>query len=459
MNNFTHFYFIGIGGIGMSALAFHFKHLGYTVSGYDKSEGLATQALMKANIEVLFEDEPAYLPAWMQPQSTIKQQICVVRTPAVPADSRILQYCQNNGFSIAKRSAVLGTIAATMPTMAVAGTHGKTTTSALLAHIARCCNQQFTAILGGMASNFNGNWFCSGSDWLITEADEYDRSFLALHPAFAVITATDPDHLDIYGTPQALNDAYNHFAKQVTKVLCIKHGLNIGPTSATQVITYGIEQGDYYAKNITVHNGIFIFDFVTPSGIFPKIRCGLPGKHNVENAVAALALAFEAGFDNKLAIGAIATYQGVSRRLSAIFGNGSHWLYDDYAHHPKEIAALLDAIKQIHPYKRIMGIFQPHLYSRTRDFGQAFAKALSVLDTVILLPIYPARELPIAQVTTQTCILNHMQGNAYYAENLSAVLNFIEAAPAGVWLTIGAGSIDQMVQPIAQLLAKKGNKA
>ncbi|MFA5299792.1 MAG: UDP-N-acetylmuramate--L-alanine ligase, partial [Lutibacter sp.] len=384
-------YFVGIGGIGMSAVANYFKSNGKNVAGYDRVSTKITDMLQRMEIAVHFEDGVDLIPsAFKDNQHTI-----VVYTPAISKNNLELNYFLANEFTVLKRSEILGEITKNTFCLAVAGTHGKTTTSTILGHILKEAGVNATSFLGGISENYKSNLILGGSEISVVEADEFDRSFLKLSPNIACITSMDADHLDIYGEKAELEKSFRDFAYSVSDTLVIRKGLPlIGKT-------YGIEEdADYDAKNLKIQEGAYIFDVKTPSAYIKNIKINLPGKHNVLNAVAALAMANIFGVSLQAIAEALLTFKGIERRFSYKINTENLVLIDDYAHHPTEINAVVDAAREMYPTKKIAGIFQPHLYSRTRDFIDDFATSLSGFDELILLDIYPARELPIEGVTS-----------------------------------------------------------
>lgn len=386
-------YFIGIGGIGMSALARYFKANGKEVAGYDKTPTEITDSLMSIGIDVHFKDDEILIPAnFSNTSGTL-----VVYTPAVPKNHKELEYFISNGYIVKKRAEVLGIITRGTYCLAVAGTHGKTTTSSILAHILAESGVEVTAFLGGIAENFDSNLVLKGNEVTVVEADEFDRSFLHLSPDVACITSMDADHLDIYGNEEMLKGSFEAFAK------CVKVGgrLFVHKGLPLEGVTYGIEDNsDYCIKNIKIENGTYLFDLVTPTTTLTGVKFSKPGQHNLLNALVAFAMAEQTGTPTGRLARALGSFKGVKRRFSYHICTENLVYIDDYAHHPTEINALYQAVTEMHPNKRIVAIFQPHLFSRTRDFMEAFAESLSQFDKVILLDIYPARELPIPGVTS-----------------------------------------------------------
>jgi UDP-N-acetylmuramate--alanine ligase len=457
-------YFLGIGGIGMSALARYFRGHGAEVYGYDRTETDLTRALEREGMHIHYDEDPRLIPAGVD---------LVVYTPAVPADHAGLVHFRHHGFPVIKRAEVLGIISRSKRTIAIGGTHGKTSTSSLTAHLVRAGGIDATAFVGGLALNLGGNFVEGTSDWVVAEADEYDRSFLHLQPEIAVINSIDPDHLDIYGSAEAVAEAYGQFAAQVKPggTLLYKHGLALpvpatsvaAPTlsaedSATEVAgtagtwTFGIGAGDYQASNLRVEKGWSVFDLQTPRhGVLKGLRQRFPGRHNVENACAAIAAALTAGVPKGRIRAALAGFKGVKRRFEYIVRRPDLVFIDDYAHHPAELEATIQAARSLFPGRRLTGVFQPHLFSRTRDFADGFARALDGLDECLLLPIYPAREEPLPGITSEL-ILQKMQLKSRRTVEKKELLDTLKEKDLDVLLTMGAGDIDTLVKPIKRML-------
>ena len=451
-------YFIGIGGIGMSALAIYFHQQGKIVSGYDKTPSKLTNQLTAMGIEVGFGDGVQHLPAYLQPQIDHKREdTLVVFTPAVPKENVLLNYFFNNRFRVIKRSVCLAQIVNGSTLVAVGGTHGKTTTSTLIAHIFKLANKSFTAILGGISGNYSTNLLWQGNEFFITEADEFDRSFMHLLPDVEIITSTDADHLDIYKNAQTLVNAYQDFTKNIKPngLLIYKYGLPLDTKHLKNAQTYGLNHNaQSKAQNIRIENSTYLFDFADQHHIISDITCGLAGKHNIENAVAAIAVARHFGIDDQTIKQAVATYKGAKRRFEYQINTKKRIFIDDYAHHPTEIEALVHSVRAMYPNKKITGIFQPHLYSRTRDFGIDFAKELSKLDEVILLPIYPAREQPIENISSEWLMALISNKNKKIVDK-NELINVVLQQDPEVLLTIGAGDIDGLVEPLANALLER----
>lgn len=443
-------YLIGIGGIGMSALARYFSAQGKSVAGYDRTPTNLTNQLNAEGIDIHFEDNIKLIPSFF----FNKEQTLVIFTPAIPAGHAELNYFWENGFKVKKRSEVLGLISQNYSTIAVAGTHGKTTTSSIAAHILNSSEGGCTAFLGGIAANYNNNLLLStGSNKMVVEADEYDRSFLTLNPDVAIITSTDADHLDIYGTKENMEGAYREFASRLKDdgTLIYKAGLPFSE-SERKKFTYSVDKNsDFSLKNITLENGEYLFDIESPIDKIEQVKFSFPGLHNLENALAATAAAQVSGISVEVIKKALATYKGVKRRFEHIIKNEKTIFIDDYAHHPRELSACISAVKTLYPDKKITGIFQPHLYSRTKDFADGFAKSLELLDEVILLEIYPARELPIDGVSSKM-LLDKIKNEKKILLSKEDALNYIVERKPEVALTLGAGDIDKMVEPLKQKL-------
>lgn len=444
LNSIHNIYFIGIGGIGMSALARYFKFLGKSVAGYDKTPTQITKDLEALGIQIHFTDDVRVIPK----QYLEKEETLVVYTPAIPNTHTELNFFKSQSFSIKKRAEILGFITKDRYTLAVAGTHGKTTTTAILAHLLKESGAKVTAFLGGISENYNSNLVLEGDEVIVVEADEFDRSFLQLYPDIASVTSMDADHLDIYKKADALEESFNEFASKVKDHLLIRNGL---PLSGN---TFGIEDdSDYSAQNIRIENGTYIFDLNTPSQLIKDLHLSLPGKHNLLNAITAFAMALLYGSPTTALARALYSFSGVQRRFSYQIKSDSLVYVDDYAHHPTEIDALHQAIREMHPGKEVLAIFQPHLYSRTQDFGVDFARSLSQFDQLLLLDIYPARELPIEGVTSKWLLdmINLEDKKIVSKENL---VKEVLKSKAEVITTIGAGDIGEEVTSIKEALLK-----
>ncbi len=439
-NSIHSVYFIGIGGIGMSALARYFHANNKCVAGYDKTPTELTNSLLEHGIEVHFEDSVQYVDErFLNSENTL-----VVYTPAVPKNHSELEYFRTNGFKVLKRSEVLGLITENTFCLAVAGTHGKTTTTSILAHLLFECNVPVTAFLGGISENYNSNLIISGTEVSVVEADEFDRSFLTLSPNIACITSMDADHLDIYGDASHLIQSFEDFSKRVKSngKLFVKNGLPL------QGITYGIEDdSDYSVQNIKIENGAYVFDIKTPKTVLKNLVFNLPGRHNLSNALIALAMAVEYGCPHQQLAKALALYKGVKRRFTYQIKTDDFVFIDDYAHHPEEINAVYQAIREMYPNKEVLAVFQPHLYSRTRDFADEFAVSLSQFDELLLLDIYPARELPIEGITSEW-LLSKIKNENKQLVSKADLMSKIHKSQAQILLTIGAGDIGEEVKHI-----------
>jgi len=437
-------YFIGIGGIGMSALARYFHSSGKSVSGYDKTKTTLTDALEALNIKVHFNDAMASIESkYLDPKTTL-----VVYTPAIPKGHTELEYFKNNGFQVFKRSEILGLITQNTFCLAVAGTHGKTTTTSILGHIMKVCNVPLTAFLGGISENYNSNLILNGHEVSVVEADEFDRSFLTLSPDLACITSMDADHLDVYGDASELIKSFEAFAKKLKPngKLFVKKGLPL------KGITYGIEDdSDYSVQNIAIKNGSYVFDVKTPITVLKQLQFNLPGRHNLSNALIALAMALEYGVPAPQLVKALASYKGVKRRFTYQIKKENLVFIDDYAHHPEEINAVHQAVREMYPKDKVLVIFQPHLFSRTKDFGAEFAESLSQFDNIFLLDIYPAREQPIKGITSQW-LLEQISNPKKALISKSEMIQKIKESKAKIILTIGAGDIGAEVENIKKAL-------
>jgi UDP-N-acetylmuramate--alanine ligase len=430
---------VGIGGIGMSGLARYFKHLGCIVCGYDKTPTDLTDHLRNEGIQVVFEDNAAMIPKSFH---EVDRNTLIIYTPAIPKDSHILNYFKDYGFELFKRSQVLGIISRSKFTIAVAGTHGKTTTSTMVAHLLKSGGIDCSAFLGGISSNYDSNVLFGSSNIVVVEADEYDRSFLTLHPDIAIVTSMDADHLDIYGDHSNLTDSFKQFASQIKrggKLICHK-GLPL-----ENGFTYSInEDADAAARNIRVENGEFYFDFVRGPIVIADIRLGIAGLHNISNAVAAIEVALRQHIDYDVIKEALGAFKGVKRRFEYVVKNEDHIYIDDYAHHPEELRAAISSVKRLYPDKKLTTIFQPHLYTRTRDFADGFAEVLDMSDELIMLDIYPARELPIEGVSSQM-LLDRMKLADKKLYSKQAAVDKIREEKPELLLTVGAGDIDALV--------------
>ncbi len=436
--NIHNVYFIGIGGIGMSAIANYFKSSGKNVAGYDKTATNITDSLQQMGIDIHFEDNVAFIPEAYKN----KENVAVIYTPAIPKSHNEYNYFLKHQFTVLKRAEMLAEITKDSFCLAVAGTHGKTTTSAILGHILKEATVNATAFLGGIAENYNSNLILGGTEVTIVEADEFDRSFLKLSPNIACITSIDADHLDIYEDQAVFEASFTDFASNVSDTLIVRKNIPI------KGITYGInEQADFDAKNIRIKNGTYIFDVNTPSEEIKNITISLPGKHNVLNTVAALAMANKYGVSLQTIAKALLTFKGIQRRFSYKINTENLVLIDDYAHHPTEINALISSVKEMYPAKKVLGIFQPHLYTRTRDFADDFAKELSQFNELLLLDIYPARELPIKGITS-SWLLNKIKIQNKKVVSKETLLQNILKSEAQIIVMFGAGDIGNLVSEI-----------
>jgi len=442
-------YFIGIGGIGMSALARYYKFKGAAVSGYDRTPSDLTKELGEEGIGVHYDDRPELVPA--DPGDTL-----VVYTPAVPEDLGEMKHVRSHGYKVVKRSRILGEITKGQTCLAVSGTHGKTSTSTMVAHILTHSGTGCSAFLGGISKNYGTNLLMSHTPMVVAEADEFDRSFLQLHPETAVITAMDPDHLDIYGTADAYRQAFRDFASQVSGHLVLKHGLPVSSVDTkAKIVTYSLENpaSDYHAVDATPDDtGHYHFDIAHPGGMVKGIVLGVPGKVMVENAVAAAAVCLLHGVAPEAIVAALACYGGVKRRLEEHVNSPRITYIDDYAHHPQELSAALDSIRAMFPGRKVTAIFQPHLYTRTRNFAEGFAAALSKADKLILLDIYPAREKPIPGITSEV-IFKDVTAPEKVLLRKEELMAYMQDEPVDVLVSFGAGNIDRYVGPLTKLLS------
>ena len=447
----TNVYFIGIGGIGMSAIARYFKFKGLNVSGYDRTPSELTAKLESEGIQVHYEDRPDLIPA-------DKDETLVIYTPAIPAELGELCFVKENGYRVVKRSLALGEITKGQTCLAVAGTHGKTTTSTLVAHILTEAGPGCSAFLGGISKNYGTNMLMSKTSTVVAEADEFDRSFLQLHPAIAAITAMDADHLDIYGDLAHVQEAFREFASQISETLILKYGCPISQDQVSaRIFTYHFddERADIHSTNLRLSaDGHYTYDLVYPAGVLKDIRVGTLGWVNVENSIAAAAICLCYGTDAQKIRHAIGTYQGAQRRLDEHINKPGLTYIDDYAHHPAELASAISSIRGIFPGRRITAVFQPHLYTRTRDFAHEFAEALSGVDKLILLDIYPARELPIEGVTSEI-IFKDVTAPEKVMLRKEELMDYLAKEDIDVLVTFGAGNIDRFIAPIREMLEKR----
>ena len=441
-------YFIGIGGIGMSAIARYYKFKGYEVSGYDRTPSELTKKLEEEGISVHYSDDCSYIPKDVE--STL-----VVFTPAIPADMGELVYVQEHGYRVIKRSRTLGEIAKGQRCLAVSGTHGKTTTSTLLAHILTESGEGCTAFLGGISKNYGTNLLMSQTPTVVAEADEFDRSFLQLFPSIAVITAMDADHLDIYGDHAHVIEAFQAFASQVSDAIVAKKGLPVDNShTKAHIYSYHLNdaEADFHAENMRLDElGHYTYDLVHPEGVLKDIKVGTLGWVNVENSIAAAAVSLLYGISEEGIRHAIGTFGGAKRRIDVHVNTTSLTYIDDYAHHPAELATAISSIRGIFPHRKITAVFQPHLYTRTRDFAAEFAEALSAVDKLILLDIYPAREEPIPGVTSEI-IFKDITAPSKVLIRKDELMGMLEKEDLDVLVTFGAGNIDAFIEPITKML-------
>ena len=455
ITDFKYVYFLGIGGIGMSALARWFAVNGFVVSGYDRTPTVLTNQLQQENIAVHFEDDVAQIPALFKEN---KEQTLVIYTPAIPKTHAEYNFLIENGFVIQKRSQVLGLLAGGMFTLAVAGTHGKTTTSAMIAHLLRHSGVNCAAFLGGITQNYNTNLLINEPTndlkkvFCVVEADEFDRSFLTLFPDIAIVTSTDADHLDIYGNHDSVLESFAAFVGQIKPNghFFMRQGLSLANKTTAQVSEYSLNAGAYHTQNLRIENACFVFDMVYPHGIIADINMQLPGFHNVENAVAAAAVGLAVGLSATQIKAGLETFGGVKRRFEYHLKTEQKVLIDDYAHHPAEVEAFLSSVKALYPSRHVTAIFQPHLFTRTRDFASDFAKSLSIADRLILLEIYPARELPLEGVSSDL-IFREVSCEKTLCSKTD-LLKIVKNSQTDVVVTIGAGDIDTYIKPIKELL-------
>ena len=447
LNTIQKIYFIGIGGIGMSALARYFVSKGCEVSGYDKTKTPLTNELEKVGINIHYEENISLIPKDVQ---------AVVYTPAIPKNHEELLFYQNNGYTVVKRSDVLQWITESSFNICVGGTHGKTTVTSMIAHILRDTDFGCNAFLGGIAANYNTNFWSSDKSVVVVEADEYDRSFLKLVPDVAVITAMDADHLDIYGTAVEVENAFIQFSQKIKAGGCLvsKYGLKRGSElKVDHHFMYSFEdvRADVYARNMQVKQGSYLFDVVAENWSLKNVLLHMGGLHNIENAIAAITVAKYLKIDDSKIISAIENFKGVKRRFEYVLKNETNVLIDDYAHHPEELKALITGVKSLFPKEKLTLVFQPHLFSRTNDLADEFAKSLDLADEIILLPIYPARELPMEGVTSEL-ILDKMNLRAKNSMSKEQLNEWIKINKPALLVMAGAGDIDAMLLPVKQIL-------
>lgn len=440
-------YLIGIGGIGMSGLARYFHHQGAIVCGYDKTATPLTQAMANEGIRIFYADESNLIPVSFQQKD---ESTLIIYTPAIPKDAQILNYFKNQGFTVYKRSEVLGIISKGIFCIAIAGTHGKTTTSALIVHLLKVGGIDCSAFLGGISTNYQTNVLFGKADVMVVEADEYDRSFLTLHPNIAVITSMDADHLDIYGTEAQLHESFRLFATQLKAGGNLIRKVNLPLEGG---YTYAIDDDSAQAigKNILITNRMFTFDFQNEEITLTNLTLGLPGQHNIENAVAAIQAALLMGLNPEDIRAGLASFTGVKRRFEYIIKDQNHIYIDDYAHHPEELKACFRAVRSLYPDKKLTVVFQPHLFSRTKDFADEFISVLNTVDKLLLLEIYPARESPIEGINSQL-LADLMNVDKVRICGKEEALYIIKNEKPELLLTVGAGDIDTLVKPIKAIL-------
>lgn len=455
LKNLHSVYFLGIGGIGMSAIARWFNHIGVPVYGYDKTPSPLTEALESEGMKISYVDESSHIP---EPFKNSGSDKLIVWTPAVPQTSVLYKYFEANDFAIKKRAAVLGLITRNMESVAIAGTHGKTTTSSMVAHLLKHAGHNTAAFLGGLTQNYKNNLILhdegsTEAPVVVVEADEFDRSFLQLHPDLSIVTSIDPDHLDIYGDAEQLISGFAAFIKLTNpkgKLIIHQNAyekVRNKEIGSSKIYQYGLNSGNIHADNIKVGTNSFSFDYVAEDQRIDGLVLEVPGFHNIENALAAVAVAVHYGLSKEAIIDGIATYKGVKRRFEKIYNSERITYIDDYAHHPEEIKAFLQSVKAMYPAKKITAVFQPHLFTRTRDFASGFSESLSLADSVILLDIYPAREQPIAGITSEMLLPKITSTNKWVVSK-DELLSHLDQHTPEVLVTIGAGDIDRLVKPI-----------
>lgn len=443
LNQIHNVYFIGIGGIGMSALARYFQNIGKNVSGYDKTPTVLTAELMANGMNIHFEDNISLIPADYYVENTL-----VIITPAVPVSHSEWNYFLERDYVVKKRAEVLGIITKDTFCFAIAGTHGKTTTSSILGHILYESGADITAFLGGIVENYNSNLIGNGKTVTVVEADEFDRSFLHLHPDIACVTSMDADHLDVYGDKSAIEDSFREFADKVEN----KNNLFVPKGLPLEALTIGIdEESTYKAFNIRIEKGFYVFDVQTPTEIIKDLQFGLPGRHNLMNALMALAMAKTFGTTTESIAKALASFKGIQRRFSYQIKTENLVFIDDYAHHPTEINAVHQAVRELYPSEKVLAIFQPHLFSRTKDFADDFAKSLSQFDEILMLDIYPARELTIEGITSSWLLSKMENPNKKLVSKTDLIPSILESN-AKIIITIGAGDIGELVPNIKKAL-------
>jgi UDP-N-acetylmuramate--alanine ligase len=456
-NDYDSIYFLGIGGIGMSALARWFRQKGLRVAGYDRTPTPLTHELMEEGMELHFDDKIEFIPGYLSKEKTL-----VIFTPAIPKDHAEYNYLKDQGFTIMKRSEVLGLISKDYKTIAVAGTHGKTTTSTMVAHILHEAGKNMVAFLGGISSNYDSNLVMQGEvgkdTIVVAEADEFDRSFLRLFPDIAVVTSADADHLDIYGDHASMLVSFRDFIKQIDgNGTLVIHNSVVSLADSNKTVhkkTYGIDQGQFFAEKLSTTGGFFSFDLIGFEKKIENIKLGVPGFHNVENAIAATIAAKAVGIEDAVIRKALESFKGAKRRFEFVYQRQNRIFIDDYAHHPTEIEAFLRSLKAMYPDKKVTVVFQPHLYTRTRDFAAGFAKSLSLADTLVMMDIYPARELPLPGVTSDM-IFKDVTSPLKIRSSKKDLLSKLEGLDIDVLATVGAGDIDTFVKPIREMMIKK----
>lgn len=448
-------YFVGAGGIGMSAIARYFLNKGIVVGGYDKTPSTLTKALEEEGMSIHYDEDVDKIPT----ECKNKENTLIIYTPAIPSEHRELVFFRENGFEIQKRAQVLGTLTHSHKALCVAGTHGKTTTSTMAAHIMHQSSKDCNAFLGGISKNYGTNYILSDSEYVVIEADEFDRSFHWLSPYMTVITSTDADHLDIYGTEEAYLESFRHYTSLIQEggALILHTGLKMQPDVKPGVTTYTYsrDEGDFHAENIKIENGEITFDFVSPVGNIKGISLGQPIPINIDNGIAAMALAQLNGCSDDEIRNAMATFGGVDRRFDFKIKNDKIVFLSDYAHHPKEILQSAKSLKEVYKDRKVTALFQPHLYTRTRDFYKEFAESLSLFDEVILLDIYPAREKPIEGVTSKLIYDNLRTDMEKMMCHKDEVLDIVRSKEFDVAVVLGAGDLDNMVPEITEILNNK----
>lgn len=452
------YYFLGIGGIGMSALARYFNHYDKKVFGYDKTSTLLTKQLEEEGINCHYSDNPGLLQDILMLFK--KEEVLIIYTPAVPKDHSEYQFLIENKYTVLKRSEVLGEITKQFKTIAIAGTHGKTTTTTLVTHLLKSAGINCFSFMGGISKNYNTNLLLGEVNdkdtYVVVEADEYDRSFLTLHPQIAVITSVDADHLDIYGDSDSVKEGYTLFANQVKEngTLIVKKNVDNDLTLTNKRLIYSLNlDTEYCAKSIIIENAQFFYDIQSPVESILNVTLGLPGLHNVENSIAAVAIAQQLGVKGSVIKEALRSFKGVKRRFDYRIKTDSLVYIDDYAHHPEELKATIGSVRKLYPGKKITAIFQPHLFSRTRDFADAFAESLDMVDECILLDIYPAREKPIEGINSEM-LIDKMKLKDKKVLSKEETLSHVQTGKFDVLLTMGAGDIDGMIEPIEKMLVK-----